>query len=118
MKMKTAPATGVVDCGFACHTRVAAKACGHEFDPPGGAQRRAWPGNFRWTLQDALDATLDRPRSNADLLILFALAAMTLAAVGLYGLDHSSLIIYTIVISSILYFQRNTTGASLISSKY
>ena len=32
--------------------------------------------------------------------------------------DHSSLIIYTIVISSILYFQRNTTGASLISSKY
>jgi hypothetical protein len=33
-------------------------------------------------------------------------------------LDHSSLIIYTIVISSILYFQRNTTGASLISSKY
>jgi hypothetical protein len=86
MKMKTAPATGVVDCGFACHTRVAAKACGHEFDPPGGAQRRAWPGNFRWTLQDALDATLDRPRSNADLLILFALAAMTLAAVGLYGL--------------------------------
>lgn len=38
------------------------------------------------TLQDALDATLDRPRSNADLLTLFALAAMTLAAVGLYGL--------------------------------
>ena len=25
MKMKTAPATGVVECGFACHTRVAAK---------------------------------------------------------------------------------------------
>jgi hypothetical protein len=33
-------------------------------------------------------------------------------------LDPSSLIIYTIIISSILYFQRNTTGASLISSKY
>lgn len=38
------------------------------------------------TLQDALDATLDRPRSDAHLLTLFALAAMTLAAVGLYGL--------------------------------
>jgi hypothetical protein len=37
---------------------------------------------------------------------------------GRASLDHSSLIIYTIVISSILYFQRNTTGASLISSKY
>jgi hypothetical protein len=34
------------------------------------------------------------------------------------GLDHRSLIIYTIIISSILYFQRNTTGAALISSKY
>jgi hemerythrin len=33
-------------------------------------------------------------------------------------LDHSSLIIYTIIVSSILYFQRNTTGAALISSKY
>jgi transposase len=33
-------------------------------------------------------------------------------------LDHSSLINYTIQISSILYFQRNTTGAALISSKY
>jgi uncharacterized glyoxalase superfamily protein PhnB len=33
-------------------------------------------------------------------------------------LDQSSLIIYTIIISSILYFQRNTTGAALISSKY
>lgn len=38
------------------------------------------------TLQEALDSTLDRPRSNAGLLILFALAALTLAAVGLYGL--------------------------------
>ncbi len=33
-------------------------------------------------------------------------------------LDHRSFIIYTIIISSILYFQRNTTGAALISSKY
>jgi hypothetical protein len=38
------------------------------------------------TLDEALDTTLDRPRSNADLLALFALAAMTLATVGLYGL--------------------------------
>ena len=38
------------------------------------------------TLQDALVATLDRPRSNARLLALFALSAMALAAVGLYGL--------------------------------
>jgi len=34
------------------------------------------------------------------------------------GLDHRSLIIYTTMTSSILYFQRNTTGAALISSKY
>jgi hypothetical protein len=32
--------------------------------------------------------------------------------------DQYSLNIYTIMISSILYFQRNTTGAALISSKY
>jgi putative ABC transport system permease protein len=38
------------------------------------------------TLDEALDATLDRPRSHARLLALFALAALTLAAVGLYGL--------------------------------
>ena len=38
------------------------------------------------TMDEALDGTLDRPRSNAHLLALFALAAMTLAAVGLYGL--------------------------------
>ena len=34
------------------------------------------------------------------------------------ALDHRSLITYTIITSSILYFQRNTTGAALISSKY
>ena len=34
------------------------------------------------------------------------------------ALDHRSLIIYTIMTSSILYFHRNTTGAALISSKY
>jgi len=34
------------------------------------------------------------------------------------GLDDRSLINYTIKVSSILYFQRNTTGAALISSKY
>jgi hypothetical protein len=33
-------------------------------------------------------------------------------------LDDRSLINYTIKISSILYFQRNTIGAALISSKY
>ncbi len=33
-----------------------------------------------------LDTVLDRPRSNAQLLALFAFAAMTLAALGLYGL--------------------------------
>ena len=38
------------------------------------------------TMDEALDATLDRPRSNAHLLALFALAAMVLATVGLYGL--------------------------------
>jgi hypothetical protein len=40
------------------------------------------------------------------------------ASSAMPGLDHNSLIIYTITISSILYFQRNTTGAALISSKY
>jgi hypothetical protein len=34
------------------------------------------------------------------------------------GLDDSSVNIYTINVSSILYFQRNTAGAALISSKY
>jgi ABC-type antimicrobial peptide transport system permease subunit len=38
------------------------------------------------TLEDALEATLDRPRSDARLLLGFAFAALTLAAVGLYGL--------------------------------
>jgi len=35
-----------------------------------------------------------------------------------HNLDQRSLIIYTMIVSSILYFQRNTTGAALISSKY
>jgi putative ABC transport system permease protein len=38
------------------------------------------------TLEESLAASLDRPRSNARLLLGFALAAMLLAAVGLYGL--------------------------------
>ena len=38
------------------------------------------------TLQEALHSTLDRPRANANLLVLFAFAAMALAAIGLYGL--------------------------------
>src|SRR5262249_1728500 len=35
----------------------------------------------------------------------------------LYELDYRSLNIYTMMVSTILYFQRNTTGAALISSK-
>jgi putative ABC transport system permease protein len=38
------------------------------------------------TIEDSLAADLDRPRSNARLLGLFAISAMILAAVGLYGL--------------------------------
>jgi len=38
------------------------------------------------SLEDTMAGTLGQPRSNARLLALFALAAMTLAAVGLYGL--------------------------------
>jgi len=38
------------------------------------------------TLEDAIADDLDRPRSNARLLALFALSALVLAAVGLYGL--------------------------------
>jgi putative ABC transport system permease protein len=38
------------------------------------------------TMEEALEATLDRPRSDARLLVGFAFAALALAAVGLYGL--------------------------------
>jgi hypothetical protein len=38
------------------------------------------------TIEDALTADLDRPRANARMLGLFAISAMILAAVGLYGL--------------------------------
>lgn len=38
------------------------------------------------TMEQALEATLDRPRSDARLLVGFAFAALALAAVGLYGL--------------------------------
>ena len=38
------------------------------------------------TLEEAIGNDLDRPRSNARLLALFALSALMLAAVGLYGL--------------------------------
>jgi len=38
------------------------------------------------TLEEAIGDDLDRPRSNARLLALFALSALVLAAVGLYGL--------------------------------
>jgi putative ABC transport system permease protein len=38
------------------------------------------------TMDDAVDAALDRPRTSTEVLALFALAAMTLAAVGLYSL--------------------------------
>lgn len=42
------------------------------------------------TMDEALAATLDRPRSGARLLTVFALAAMLLAAIGLYGLIAQS----------------------------
>lgn len=38
------------------------------------------------SMEEAIGADLERPRSNARLLAVFALAAMLLAAVGLYGL--------------------------------
>ncbi len=38
------------------------------------------------TFEEALSKTLERPRSNARLLALFAAAALLLAAIGLYGL--------------------------------
>jgi putative ABC transport system permease protein len=38
------------------------------------------------TLQDALDSTLDQPRLNTRMLTLFAVAAVLLASIGLYGL--------------------------------
>jgi putative ABC transport system permease protein len=37
-------------------------------------------------MEDALDSALDRPRANVQMLGVFALAAMLLAAVGLYSL--------------------------------
>jgi putative ABC transport system permease protein len=38
------------------------------------------------TMDEAIDASLDRPRSSAEVLAVFALTAMALAAVGLYSL--------------------------------
>jgi putative ABC transport system permease protein len=38
------------------------------------------------TMDEAVDAALDRPRTSAEIVALFALTAMTLAAVGLYSL--------------------------------
>jgi putative ABC transport system permease protein len=51
--------------------------------------RRAAPGRAIFgvrTLEEEIDTTLDRPRASAEILALFALAAMTLAAIGLYSL--------------------------------
>lgn len=51
--------------------------------------RRVAPGRAIFgvrTLGETVGQTLDRPRSSAEILALFALAAMTLAAVGLYSL--------------------------------
>jgi len=51
--------------------------------------RRAAPGRAIFgvrALEEEIDATLDRPRASAEILALFALAAMTLAAIGLYSL--------------------------------
>jgi predicted permease len=38
------------------------------------------------TLQEVLEGSLDQPRLNTRLLLVFALAALTLASIGLYGL--------------------------------
>ena len=64
-----------------------------------------------------LDLMNDETTSNAQRVRLLAELAALLNGLILY-LDHRSLIIYTMIISSILYFQRNTIGAALISSKY
>ena len=51
--------------------------------------RRVAPGRAIFgmqTMDDALAETLERPRSNARLLLAFAFAALALAGVGLYGL--------------------------------
>jgi predicted permease len=51
--------------------------------------RRVEPGRAIFgvrTMDEALDAALDRPRSSAEVLAAFALTAMLLAAVGLYSL--------------------------------
>jgi putative ABC transport system permease protein len=51
--------------------------------------RRLAPGRAVFgvkTMDEAMDAALERPRSSAWMLALFAVAAMTLAAVGLYSL--------------------------------
>jgi predicted lysophospholipase L1 biosynthesis ABC-type transport system permease subunit len=51
--------------------------------------RRIDPGRAIFgvrTMDEAIDASLDRPRSSAEVLAAFALTAMVLAAVGLYSL--------------------------------
>jgi len=67
-------------------------------------------------VDDLIDRLMVDPRLNANPLV--AEAHHRVPPAGFKFLDYRSLNIYTMMVSSILYFQRNTTGAALISSKY
>ena len=75
---------------------------GHATGAAHGAEQAAFASGPRRFFNRTLLPLIEHPRRGRLFLLL----------------DHRSLIIYTIMTSSILYFQRNTTGAALISSKY
>jgi site-specific recombinase XerC len=72
------------------------------------------------TQRKASPHTVASYRDTFRLLLQFAQKRLRKAPsqLGLGDLDHSSLNNYTMIVSSILYFHRNTTGAALTSSKY
>jgi hypothetical protein len=75
----------------------------YEYDPAGDGERRRTREKVLGTVKEIGDR---RPSAMARLREVRT------------ELDQRSLNIYTMMVSSILYFQRNTTGAALISSKY
>jgi hypothetical protein len=74
-------------------------------------------GHAVWIFDGSSLAMLAAGCREADLVIVDSAFLEKLPA-SWRSLDHCSLIIYTMMTSSILYFQRNTTGAALSSSKY
>jgi hypothetical protein len=74
-----------------------------------------WTEGNQAALERLLPLVYDELRRLAGYQLQRERRAHTLQATAL---DECSLIIYTMMTSSILYLQRNTTGAALISSTY